>query len=665
VDSDYEETTTMCDTNWVFLVEHCEEGMDSTIMNAVVDGEPVPVYFYAQAFGATAGPKLHGQSADTAIDYNSYLYRTPTPREFRMLCNLALLHQAKGIFPYNLCSYVSRPALMDSAYNWMANFLLDRHLIPFDAPYEEWVYTGRWPEHDTYDYSYVRPDAIPPWMDGFNPLYEIDNPPAWIQGNQKNWERWYEWLFEPYGILYSEIGGIMAGVKGIAPEMHDLWWCGATYRDQATITLDAASQPLHFVPPRIKVFEDSAQTGCWLFYVDRFCRSDSTPYEIGFDPDSLPAYADCSNRLLDHSRRFVMDGTWDAQTGLYTFPDTLDAGESRLVELFDPEEGLPADIRITEGDVRTIRPQRGDTVSAMATTAGNSIDILATFYNMGTEGTGGVEVMVYDSTESAQIGDTDTLRFAGLPYRPADSCRQTDSRRASFTWQTDSTDIGTHLITVSAVALPGEPNTADNSVDLTFLVRPRDYATSVRGDAWDMTEADSNPPDWRTSDIDTVYGDWDTSQATGWTDSVSGMFEGAVEYDSSNDRYRAGVALAVPDSAGAYIDTDLYHMLSIGIVGMNGDLGDESCTVWVRWKDSHGSWHGWAETTLEAGNGADGWEVLGPVDLDNVTGLGWGGDIASDLELRFHHDGFGPSPPVDPDDTLIRIGWVKLEETVQ
>ncbi|MFO7949035.1 MAG: hypothetical protein R6U36_01555, partial [Candidatus Fermentibacteraceae bacterium] len=378
VDRDYVNTTTICDSDWEFLVGNCEEGMDSTVMNAVVGGDPIPVYYYTQAFGASSGPKMHGNSSDSVIDYNSLLWRNPTSQEFRMLCNLALLHQAKGIFPYSLCSFIHRPNQLNESWNYGCNALLDRHLIPFDAPYEDWVYTGRWPEHDTYDYSYIRPDSIPPWMDGFDPLYDVESAPQYHgMGDQKYNERWYEWLFEPYGILWSEIGGIMAGVKRIAPEMHDLWWCGAAYRDQATITLDAASQPLHFVPPRIKVFEDSAQTGCWLFYVDRFCRSNDTPYEIGFDPDSLPAYADCSDRLLDHSRRFVMDGTWDAQTGLYTFLDTLDAGESRLVEPFDPKDGLPADIRITEGDVRTIRPQRGDTVSAMATTAGNSIDILA------------------------------------------------------------------------------------------------------------------------------------------------------------------------------------------------------------------------------------------------------------------------------------------------
>ena len=666
VDSDYDTTTTLCDTNWVFLIEHCEEGMDSTMMNAVVDGEPVPVYFYAQTIGAAAGPKMHGCSSNPQIDYNSYLYRNPTPQEFRMLCNLALLHQAKGIFPYSLCSYVQRHYDLGWNENYSCTALLDRHLIPFDAPYEEWVYMGRWPQHGTYDYSYVRPDSIPPWMDGFDPLYEIDAPPDPAVDPKYN-ERWYEWLFEPYGLLWNEIGGIMAGVKRIAPEMHDLWWCAAAYRDQATITLDAASQPLHFVPPRIKVFEDSAQTGCWLFYVDRFCRSNDTPYEIGFDPDSLPAYADCSSRLLDHSRRFVMDGAWDAQTGQYTFLDTLDGGESRLVEPFDPEDGLPADIRITEGDVRTIRPQRGDTVSAMAATAGNSIDILATFYNMGTEGAGSVEVMVYDSTESAQIGDTDTLRFAGLPYRPADSCRQTDSRRASFTWQTDSTDIGTHLITFSASPLPGEPNTADNSVDMTFLVRPRDYATAVREDPWDMTEADTL--DWHTTDITAVSGDWDTSQQTGWTDSVSGMFEGSLEYDGQT-LCIGDIGLAVPDTRDEYIDTDTYHMLSLGIVSMNPNLSDVSSgAIKIRWKEDGGDWSDWCGllqgTDYLLGNGRDQWRVLGPIDLNEVDNLGWeDGDLAEELELSIR-GGLPTPPPINPQPMAVRIGWVRLEESAQ
>lgn len=82
-------------------------------------------------------------------------------------------------------------------------------------------------------------------------------------------------------------------------------------------------------------------------------------------------------------------------------------------------------------------------------------------------------------------------------------------------------------------------------------------------------------------------------------------------------------------------------------------------------RDDGGDWSDWCDLLPVGDEVGDGWGVLGPVDLDNVAGLGWGGDSASDLELRFHHDGFGPSPPVDPDDTLIRIGWVKLEETVQ
>jgi len=667
VDRDYVESTTLCDSDWEFLVSNCEEGMDSTVMNAVVDGDPIPVYYYTQAFGASSGPKMHGGSGSSVIDYTSLLWRTPAPQEFRMLCNLALLHQAKGVFPYSLCSFTQRPNQLDSAWNYGCNALLDRHLIAFDAAYEDWVYTGRWPEHDTYDYSYVRPDAIPPWMDGFDPLYEVEDPPDTTAVDPKYNERWYNWLFEPYGILWNEIGDIMAEVKCIAPEMHDLWWCAGAYRDQATITLDAASPPLHFVTPRIKVFEDDAQSGCWLFYVDRYCRSNGTPYEISFDPDSLPAYADCSNRLLDHTRRFVMDGTWDAQTGLYTFLDTLDAGESRLVELFDPQDTLPADIRITEGDVLTIRPQRGDTVSTMATTAGNSIDIVATFYNMGTAGVGDVVVSAYDSTSSAQVGDSDTLRFDGIPFSPADSCRQADSRRATFTWNTDSTDIGAHLITVSAAPLLGEPNTADNSVDMTFLVRPRDYATAVRDDPWDMTEADTL--DWHTTDITAVSGDWDTSQQTGWTDSVSGMFEGSLEYDGQT-LCIGDIGLAVPDTRDEYIDTDTYHMLSLGIVSMNPNLSDVSSgAIKIRWKEDGGDWSDWCGllqgTDYLLGNGRDQWRVLGPIDLNEVDNLGWeDGDLAEELELSIR-GGLPTPPPINPQPMAVRIGWVRLEESAQ
>jgi hypothetical protein len=550
---------------------------------------------------------------------------------------------------------------LNESWNYGCNALLDRHLIPFDAPYEDWVYTGRWPEHDTYDYSYVRPDLIPPWMDGFDPLYDVASPPRYHGiGDQKFDERWYEWLFEPYGILWNDIDDILADVKLIAPEMHDLWYAETQsfgpYWDNAQITVPNWEVYDHFVAPEIRVLlpEDDEDTN-YLFYVNRYLRTDSIPVEIVMDGEDFPM-GTLGEEAIDHTRRCLVDP--DVTTyGVLTCEDTLAAGEARLLELVTTTT-IQADLRVTEPDVFCVPEGWVNRRRELRCTAGNDVNLGATFYNMGDSPTGNITVTFEDlSTDPPTTLGTDVINLPGM-----DDYYEPDSVSAVVEWETDSGDIGTHLVEISAGTIPGE-YTPDNSVEVTVLVEPRDYATAVRGDPWDMTEADTL--DWHTTDITEVSGDWDTSQSTGWTDSVSGMFEGALKYDFNADRYTGDISLAIPSNPSAYIDTDLYHILSIGMVGINGDLGDESCAVWVRWKDSQGSWHGWAETTLEAGNGRDAWEELGPIDLDDVSGLSWGGDAASDLELRFYHDGFGPSPPIDPHDTGIRIGWVKLEESAQ
>ena len=198
---------------------------------------------------------------------------------------------------------------------------------------------------------------------------------------------------------------------------------------------------------------------------------------------------------------------------------------------------------------------------------------------------------------------------------------------------------------------------------MTVLLEPRDYATAVRLDAWDMDEDTSHA--WNTSDIDSVALNWDTT-SSGWTDSVSGMFEGVVLYDDSvTDDYRADISLAIPTSPSQYIDTDLYHMLSLGIVGYNpnpqpgGAFG-----LYVQWRDSLGAASGWknllAGTGYAVGNGWDQYAVIGPIDLDDVIDLVWGSDKASALWLRIYS---GLPPWGTPDPIDVRIGWIKLEES--
>ena len=646
VNIDYASSTEMCDDDWLFLIDHFAEGIDSTVIPAWEDS--VPVFFFPQTFGVAGGNVMW--NADT-LYYQSYWHRKPAPQEFRMLCNLALLHQAKGIFPYDLTSY-TEPT--DNPGRIMSS-LLDLHNIPFDAPYEEWVYTGRWSDED---FEYVRPDSLPPWIDGYDPLYSVESPPDTTGSLQKRYEIWFEWLCEPYAELYNNIGGILADVKWIGPEMHDLWWCSDTLSDGAYISYDGIT-PGEFITPVIKVFEDEALETCYLFYVDRYCISNDNPYEMTFNPGDLPNHADCTTRLLDHSRRFIMDGTYSPRETLYTFLDTLDAGEGRLVQLVNLGGGLPADVRITSSDVRLI--QVSDTLVRMETTVGDAVDIYAAFYNMGTASRDSVFVTLFDSTDSNLIG-SDTLEFDGLGYLLPDSCRATDLSTASFTWTPDSTEIGVHRLTAAAATWHGEPDSNDNSVDFVFVVNPRDYATEVLGDAWDMDE--DTTITWNTADIEAVGLNWDTT-STGWTDSVSGMFEGVINYDTTLEDFRGTISLTIPQDST--IDSDMYHMLSFGVTvnNPNEPVGDGACSILLRWRKSNGtwgcSWYGVMGPSYYVSNGWAGWSEIGPIDLNDIDSLHWSDDDVSELWLMFK--AACPFTPGFPKD--IRIGWIKLEESEQ
>ncbi|MEA3266474.1 MAG: hypothetical protein U9P42_05955, partial [Candidatus Fermentibacteria bacterium] len=93
--------------NW--LLYHYEVGMDSTFITAwnieTTENRDISMFFVPQSFGSAGG---HGMwNADsTALFYGSYKYRIPTPQEFRLTCNSALIRQAKALLPYCLTSYI-------------------------------------------------------------------------------------------------------------------------------------------------------------------------------------------------------------------------------------------------------------------------------------------------------------------------------------------------------------------------------------------------------------------------------------------------------------------------------------------------------------------------------------------------------------------------------
>jgi hypothetical protein len=605
-----------------WLLEHYEEAMDSTFIPAreiaLERDTIIPVIYWPQGFGRVGGDAMWGYAPDSSrvLDYASYNYRYPTPREFLMNCNIALLRGAKGIQPFCLATYDQEDGSSVLAGH------LDRNNIPFDAPYEEWVYRDR-PFRDTL--QFIAPDLIPPFIDGYDPLADsLPDRPAVV--GAKADEARYEWWFEPYGRLWNSMRGTFAQMARVAPELAGLWWWEG-YEEEASVGYGGSTMPMLFSEPHIRVFTDSTETDCYLFYVNRHCRSNGTPFEIVYDTSNLPSGIDCGDRVLDHSRRFVMDGV-ESPRGVFTFLDTLDAGQARLLQLFDVNEGLDADIRITSPDVWTMDSCTDDTTGVLRNTHRETIDIIARFYNMGTESAGDVEVTAFDLTDGVSLG-REYLEFDGLATGSG-SCRRCDFDDAIFNWDTDTASIGPHIIRLRADRIPSEPDTLDNTVLVTFLLDPADYATKVGEDAWDMTETGFEA--WKTDDIGSVMG-W-----TSFTDSISGMFEGEVRSDSS-----ASNRLYLKLDGTTDIDGNIYNQVSLACISL-----DAACDVIVGWKDTTG---GSGSTTLCEDLSAGEWEEIGPVDLSDF----WSHKTIEELWLRFEFSGNIHNRPV-------RIGWVKLTE---
>jgi len=388
----------------------------------------------------------------------------------------------------------------------------------------------------------------------------------------------------------------------------------------------------------------------YLYYVNRYMRNEETDYTVRLTVSQSPGYV--SLTVLDHSRRFLIPSpSGGGGNDVYVaFDDTLEAGEGRLVE-FVNTSALPADIRVTSPDVYVYRQGAVNRSDRLCCTAGETITLGAVYYNMGTAATGNIGV-VFEKVGTSYILGTDTIRFGGLSgyYNP-------DSASAEIEWETDIDDVGVHRIEISAGAVSGE-NTSDNCVTVTVLVEPLDYATEVPGNAWDMTEALSNPPDWFTSDIVSVSAGWIDSC---WTDSVSGMFEGALSIPEPDSLFMGDIHLR--ESSQEPIDAEEYTMLSMAGVSLNPNRNDTGfgCSMWLFWTDSLNVTFFYPLHEPEAfghglGNGREMWREFGPLDLSGVPW--WGGEI-SDLRIRFQMD-----PPGSlPGSSLgIRIGWVRLEE---
>ena len=182
-----------------------------------------------------------------------------------------------------------------------------------------------------------------------------------------------------------------------------------------------------------------------------------------------------------------------------------------------------------------------------------------------------------------------------------------------------------------------EPDITDNSATLVYIVDPRDYATRILDDPWDMTEATGpGAPDWHTNDIDTLTGCWNSSQ---YTDSISGMFEGQLTDPTAANKMVLNTGSGFAD----YIDADTYFNLSLA--------GRSKITVDIElhWIDDDDNYY---YTDI----GEDFTAVardIGPIDLSALS-QGWSGDVKK-IWFEF---GRGIHTPA----FNVRIGWIRLTE---
>jgi len=592
-----------------WMLEHYEEGLDSTIVVAALE-DHLPVHYHPQAFGACGDTLVWGREAvsppfppDTipVMDYHSYTYRLPSPSEFRMLCNDALMRQAKGIFPYSIRGYPEPPGKYYAG-------LLDEDLIPYDAPYEEWVYG----ERPTDDFYYAPPDSLPPFRPGFDPLFHLDGRPT--TSGARAQQDYLEWKFAPYGRLWDSMRETLGEIAWMAPELSGLWWLEGTGHPDA-VEIDWPDTC--WAGPQCRIFTDGTETRYYLYYLNRCCRDSSHVFWLSACHDSLDFP---SMYALDHSRRFIVPReTLDDQ--LFAFGDTLEAGQGRLLE-FIPSH-VDADLRITRPDITAgtgpVAPGHD-----FGFTVGDTVIVLAAVYNMGTEGAEEVPVSLTNTTEEIPVViGRDTLSFDGLSLQGY----ETDEATAEFRWV--PVVPGACRMRIDVASVPDEPDTLDNTTTALFLIEPRDYSTAVLDAPWDMTEATTSPPAWKTADVDSLWG-----YQTAFTDSIGGMFEGTVRSDSGTTN-----RLYLHTPGNGAIDGDTWDRFSLAChTGVD-------CAVILGWTDSR---HGTG--SVQVGTADEGWTILEPYDLQGS----WSGKDISRLWLRFQPAGMGALP--------VRIGWVRLTE---
>ena len=244
------------------LLVHYEKCMDSTCVpvrqTALEQERDIPILYYPQAIGRCGGEVMWmTDEEDTLLNYSSYQYRIPTPQEFLMNCNIALMRDIRGLLPYCMIAYLS---IHDDKTAYMAGYL-DRNNLPYDAPYEEWVYTDRWRS----DYEVIPPDSYPPFSDScrlcddFDPLWDLPDRPATTGERQA--EDYLTWKFAAYGRLWNSMRDTFGQIAVIAPKLTQLHWWMDEWEDYSKcLVINSTGMYNDLIEPEVRLFNEAPTT---------------------------------------------------------------------------------------------------------------------------------------------------------------------------------------------------------------------------------------------------------------------------------------------------------------------------------------------------------------------------------------------------------------------
>jgi hypothetical protein len=489
------------------LCDYWTSTIDSIVAAAkeAVPGSPPPVYVgQLQSWGSCR--------LDTTF---IHAYRIDIPEEIEELANLAILHEVKGIIYFVLQSFKEKNDYWGK-YDMFAN-LCDDHSVPFDAPYEDFVYNR--------DHSlFADPDSLRPFCTNdtsqsqyTDPFRELPPRPQDHPNYHKYLQDYYQWKYAPYARNYNAIGEINNQLHIIGTKLLGLWDADSVARITPDTVYDSVVDS-SILPPEIVTFSPVNSSDRYLFFVNK----DLTHSEWGFTVeiaryDSLDGLKPVPSSLqsayiLDLSERHLVQG--ELGNKYITFHAVLGTGEGKLVRLMRGNEAADAMVADPDIEFRLIHGTGVNEKPQYVFTEGDTIRLSARIYNLGFYPLDSLEIKFYDGHRiPANLMGVDTV---SLPALDPQSAAPGDTL-ASILWVSSHDDMSPHNITVFADEPIVSPS-ADNEANMALLIEPQDYATAVVHNPWDMTER-QGPGQPSTPDIDSFKYFVETP------DSISGVWE--------------------------------------------------------------------------------------------------------------------------------------------